>query len=151
MLTIWFLLLGTISGQSTPNHEQLTVDYFFGTIWKQKYEDYKSIEFDNRTDTSLHLANIYRCKEWTENEKKEIAAGKQNEQVELNSRLADTRIKARSNSKRLKLTVGAKVRLGDQYIVQISIYKPFEFVDHYFIKLKADGKIIDTCEFNEII
>lgn len=151
MLTLSFLLLGTVLGESSPDYEQLTADYFFGTIWKQKYEHYKSIEFDNRTDTSIYLGHVYGCKEWAEDEKKEIATGQKNEPVGLNSRGANTPIKERSSSKRLKLTIGSKIQVGDEYIVQISVYKPFEFVDHYFIKLNMDGQIIDRCEFNEII
>jgi hypothetical protein len=151
MLTIICFLLGTISTDSTPNYEQLTADYFFGTIWKQKYVDYKSIEFDNRTDTSIYIGHVYGCKEWTEGDKKEIKKGKRKGLVELHSRPTDISIKKRSNSKRLKLTIGTKIRLGDTFIVQIDVYKPFEFVDHYFIKLDEDGKIIDQCESNEII
>src|SRR5687768_5076193 len=131
MLTIWCFMIGRIFGVSTPNYEQLTADYFFETIWKQKYENYRSIEFDNTTDTTIYTGHVYGCEEWSEEEKKEIVKQRRKEQVELNSRPADVSIKKRSNSKRLKLTIGTKIALRDKYIVQISVYKPFEFVDHY--------------------
>ena len=151
MLTICFLLLETVLSESTPNYEQLSADYFFGTIWRQKYEDYKTIEFDNRTDTSIYIGHVYGCKEWIEEEKAEIAKAKRIGHVELNSRPTDIQIKKRSNSRRLKLTIGTKIRLTDKVIVQISVYKPFEFVDHYFMKLNEAGQILDHCEFNEVI
>ena len=151
MLTIIYILLGTILTDSTPSYEQLTADYFFATIWKEKYKDYKSIEFDNRTDTGTYVGHVYGCKNWADQDKKEIEKKKTYEQITLNSQPRDISIKKRSNSKRLKLIIGAKIQLGDTYVVQVTVYKPLEFVDHYFIKLGKDGKIIDKCEFNEII
>jgi len=151
MLTIIYILLGTILTDSTPSYEQLTVDYFFGTIWKEKYKDNKSIEFENKTDPSIYVGHVYGCESWGDQDKKEIEKGKTDEQIKLNSKSTDVSIKKRSNSKRLKLIIGTKIKLGDAYVVQVTVYKPLEFVDHYFIKLDKDGKIIDKCEFNEII
>jgi len=151
MLTIIYILLGTIVTDSTPSYEQLTADYFFETIWKAKYQKYKSIEFENRTDTTVYVGHIYGCHDWSEGDKKEIENTKTTQIVKLNSRPTDIRIKRRSNSKRLKLLIGTKIKLGDTYVVQLTVYKPFEFVDHYFIKLDRNGRIIDKCEFDEII
>ena len=151
MLTIIYILLGTILTDSTPSYEQLTVDYFFKTIWKQKYAGFKSIEFENQTDSKMYVGHIYGCREWDEMDKKEIENGKTNEIIELTSKHPDISIKKKSNSKRLKLTIGTKIQFGDTYVVQMTVYKPLEFVDHYFIKFDKDGKIIDQCEFNEII
>ena len=151
MFTIIYILLGTILTDSTPSYEQLTADYFFGTIWKEKYKDYKSIEFENKTDSTISIGHIYGCEKWTETDKKEIKKGKTNKQIVLNSKPTDTTIKKRSNSKRLKLIIGTKIQLGDDYFVPMIVYKPLEFVDHYFIKLDKDGKIVDQCEVNEVI
>ena len=151
MLTIIYFLLGTISTDSTQSYEQLTADYFFETIWKGNYRDYKSIEFENKTDTSIYSGNIHGCSEWDEGYKNEIANGKTKEQIRLNSKPTGISIKRKSNSKRLKLTIGTKIQLGDTYVVQITVYKPFEFVNHYFIKFDKDGIIIDKCEYGEII
>lgn len=151
MLTIISIILGTILTDSTPSYEQLTADYFFGTIWKEKYQDYKSIEFENKTDTAVYVGHVYGCRNWSEEEKEEIKNGKTKEQIFLSCNSADISLKKRSNSKRLKLKIGTKIQLGDTYVVQLTVYKPFEFVDHYFIKLDKDGKIIDRCEFNEVI
>jgi hypothetical protein len=151
MLTILYFLLGTILTDSTPSYEQVTADYFFETIWRQKYGDYKSIEFENKTDTSIYVGHIYGCREWDEIEKREIVNGKTKEQIQLNSKPLNVSIKNASKSKRLKLFIGTKIQVGDIFVVQIDVYKPLEFVDHYFIKLDKDGKIIDTCETNEII
>ena len=151
MLTIIYILLGTILTDSTPSYEQLTADYFFGTIWEEKYGDYKSIEFDNKTDSTIHVGHIYGCREWVEGDKTQIKNGKTTTLIILSSKPTDISIKKKSNSKRLKLLIGTKIQLGDTYIVQMTVYKPLEFVDHYFIKFDKDGKIIDKCEFNEII
>ena len=76
MLTIIYFLLGTILTDSTPSYEQLAADYFFGTIWKQEYKDYKSIEFGNKTDSSIYAGNIHGCEKWNEADKIEIEKGK---------------------------------------------------------------------------
>ena len=151
MLTIIYILLGTILTDSNPSYEQLTADYFFGTIWKEKYKDYKSIEFENKTDSTIYVGHVYGCSNWNEGDKKEINSGRTTKQIVLTSNPTDISIKGRTNSKRLKLIIGTKIQLGDKYVVQMTVYKPFEFVDHYFIKFDKDGKIIDMCEFNEII
>jgi len=49
------------------------------------------------------------------------------------------------------LAIGTRIQIGDSYVVQMTVYKPLEFVDHYFIKFDTDGRIIDKCEFNEQI
>lgn len=151
MLTIIYILFGTILTDSNPSYEQLTADYFFGTIWNEKYQDYKSIEFENKTDTTVYVGHVYGCKNWSERDKKEIKDRRTTKQIELNCKPTGVSIKRRSDSKRLKLLIGTKIQLGDTYVVQMTVYKPLEFVDHYFIKLDRDGKIIDRCEFNEII
>jgi hypothetical protein len=151
MLTIIYILLGTILTDSTPSYEQLTADYFFKTIWKEKYQDYKSIEFENKTDTTIYVGHVYGCKDWTEEDKKEIRNGKTIKEIVLDCKPTDISIKRKSNSKRLKLLIGTKIQLGDTFVVQLTVYKPLEFVDHYFIKLDRDGNIIDRCEFNEMI
>jgi hypothetical protein len=144
-------LFSAILTDPTPSFEQLTADYFFETIWKEKYGNYRSIEFENKTDTSIYAGNVHGCGEWDEADKIEIAKGKTKEQIQLHSKPPNVSIKRKSNSKRLKLTIGTKARLGDAYVVQIIVYEPFEFVNHYFIKFDKDGKIIGKCEFNEII
>jgi hypothetical protein len=151
MLTILLFLFGTIPTDSTPKYEQLTTDYFFNTIWEQKYQDYKSIEFVSQTDTSLYVGHVYGCKQWTEPDKKHIQKGSKNKPVNISAESAYISIKRRSNSKRLKLTIGTRIQLGDTYVVPITVYKPFEFVDHYFIKFDQQGQVIDKCEVNEII
>lgn len=151
MLTIIYILLGTILTDSNPSYEQLTADYFFGTIWKEKYQDYKSIEFENKTDTTVYVGHVYGCRNWSEGDKKEIKDGRTTKQIELNCKPTGISVRGKSNSKRLKLLIGTKIQLGDTYVVQVTVYKPLEFVDHYFIKLDKKGKIIDRCEFNEII
>ena len=88
MLTIIYILLGTILTDSTPSYEQLTADYFFGTIWKEKYQDYKSIEFANETDTTVHVGHVYGCPDWSEKEKKEVKDGRTIKQIKLNGQIS---------------------------------------------------------------
>ncbi|MEX2230999.1 MAG: hypothetical protein WD824_02470 [Cyclobacteriaceae bacterium] len=150
MLTIIFFI-ASISTNSTPNYEQLAVDYFFDTIWKEKYGAYKAIEFDNRTDSSIFVGYIYRCPEWTKEEKIEIEKGQTKRQIDLTHKQKNVSVKRTSQSRRLKLFIGTSIKFGETNIVQIRVYKPFEFVEHYFIKFDTAGKIIDKCEFGEII
>ena len=103
MLTIIYILLGTNLTDSTPSYEQLTADYFFGTIWKEKYQDYKSIEFANETDTTVHVGHVYGCPDCREKDKKEVKDRRTIKQIKLNCKPTDITIKKRSNSKRLKL------------------------------------------------
>ena len=93
MLTIIVFFLGTISSDSTPSYEQLTADYFFETIWKQKYVDYKSIEFENTTDTSIYVGHVHGCREWNEEDRMKIEKGKTRELIQLNSKPTNISIK----------------------------------------------------------
>ena len=146
---IWFLL--GILMDPTPRYEQLATDHFFDTIWKQKYQDFNVVEFDNKTDTSIHVGHIYGCEKWSTGEKKAFEKGKTKEQIQLEPKGNNIRIKKISNSNRLKLFIGKYIQSSDEYVVQIEVYKPYSFVNHYFIKFDKDGRIIDSCEFDEII
>ena len=72
MLTITYFLLTTILTDSSQSNEQLAADYFFKTIWEQKYVNYKSLEFDYVTDTSIYVGHVYGCKEWNDGARREI-------------------------------------------------------------------------------
>jgi hypothetical protein len=151
MLTIIYLLFGTMLSDSTSGREQLAADYFFETIWQENYRDYKSIEFENKTDSTIFVGHVYGCRDWPEEDKTEIENGKPTKTILLNCKPLGISIKRRSSSRRLKLLVGRSIQVNDNYVVQVTVYKPLEFVDHYFIMLDRGGKIIDTCEFNEVI
>ena len=151
MVTVLIFLFVRIHSDPTPVYEELAFEYFFGTIWKQKYNGEKLVEFDRRTDSRISLGLIYGCRTWEEQFKQDFEKGRTTEVVELPSKLPNVTIRKMSDSKRLKLKIGAKVKVGDVYIIQLVVYKPLEFVDHYFLKFDLDGNIIDKCEFNEVI
>lgn len=151
MLTSILLFIATITTDPIPNLEQLTADYFFETIWTERYSDYKSIEFDSKTNSAINGAHVYGCGAWSDNEKKEIEKEKINKEVTVRINLKNISVKKLSNSKRVKLTIGERIKVGDYYVVQMEVCKPESFVDRFFIKLDKDGQIIGKCEFYEII
>ena len=151
MLTIIYIILGALFTNPTPSYEQLAADHFFQTLLKQRYQDCKSIEFDNRTDTARYAGHVYGCDKWDMEERKEIDKGQTKSIIELKTPTTNISIRKTSNSKRLKLFIGTKIPVGDAFVVQIDVHKPFEFVNHYFIKFEKGGKIVDMCEINEII
>jgi len=151
MLAIIYIILGAMLTDSTPRYEQLATDHFFQTLLKQSYQDYKSIEFDNRTDTARYAGHVFGCDKWEMEERKEIDKGQTKNIIELKTPTTNISIRKTGKSKRLKLFIGTKIPVRDAFVVQIDVYKPFEFVDHYFIKFEKSGKIVDMCESNEII
>ena len=158
MMTIILFLLGTISTDSSKNYEQLTTDYFFETIWKQNYKDFRVIEFDNKADTSVYIGFIYSCEQWTNaevkpiKELKELKRQKGISEIKLSKPPSvKVRTKKISDSRHLKLKVGTMIQLGDTYLVPFIIYELREFVDNYFLKFDKDGRVIDKCEIREIM
>ncbi len=154
MNLLLILILLTAPGLTDPNptYEQIATDYFFDSIWTKKYQDYRAVEFKNKSDTGIYVGHVYAgCKEWSKEDKEQMQVGMTEEEVELNCKLSNISIKKYSKSKRLKVRISARVKLGDTFVVQIDVYKPLEFVDHFFIKLEVSGKIIDQCTSSEII
>jgi hypothetical protein len=151
MLIILLLILWNNDYRLEPSYEQLATDHFFETIFELKYGSYKTIEFDNHTDTSIYVGNIYGCRKWTDGMPGELVAKTSKQTSELKTAKTGVSIKKTRNSNRLKLFIGSRIQIGDFYLVQVDVYKPYEFVDHYLIKFDIDGKIIEKCEFSEII
>jgi hypothetical protein len=89
-------------------------------------------------------------REW-EKVKMEIEKAATKLQIQLDQPRTNILIKRTSKSKRLKLFIGTRIQVGDTFVVQIEVYKPNEFVNHYFIKFDKGGNIIDRCSFGEII
>lgn len=138
-----------ICSQPAKTYEQVSVDYFFKTIWKSEYKDYKKIEFAQKTDTTLYSGNVYGCKEWGKEQKEVVRTFHPHEVIALTT---ESRAARRfSGSNRLKLFVGPSIPMGENYVVQLDVYKPKQFVDHYFIEFDDSGNIIDQCKVGEII
>lgn len=158
MMTIILFLLGTMSTDSLKNYEQLTADYFFETIWNKNYKDFKVIEFDNKSDTSVYIGFIYSCDQWRSTEARRIEElkGLKRQKGLKETTLkkpSSVRIRTRkiSDSRHLKLKIGTMIQLGDYYLVPFIVYEPREFVDNYFLKFDKDGHLIDKCEIREIM
>jgi hypothetical protein len=152
MLAVAYFFFAIPLSDPGPAYEQLATEYFFETIWKERYSDYKSVEFANRTETRVWDIVVRNCIEWSAEDRKAIENGNLKEQVPINVNPGNVSIKKRkTRSTRLKLFIATKIQLADVYIVQIDVYKPMNFVDHFFIKIDKEGKIIDKCETYEVI
>lgn len=158
MMTIVLFLLGTITTDSSKNYEQLTANYFFETILKSNYNDFRLVEFDNKSDTTVYIGFVYSCESWRNTkveaikELKELKQPKGVKEITL-TKPSSVKIKTKkiSDSRHLKLKIGTMIQLGDNYLVPFIVYEPREFVDHYFLKFDKDGRIIDKCEIREIM
>jgi hypothetical protein len=149
-LTIIFFL--TTFTDSETSLEQKACDYFFASIFKDKYPDYKVIEFDNHTDTTKYWGIVHKCKNWDDKTKGQIISAKPDKSSQVIATTVDVIIKRRTkNSGRLKIGVWSKIKVGDHYFVLIGAYRKLRFAEYFFIELDKDGEIIGTCNQGEII
>jgi hypothetical protein len=147
------LLLFTVLVHNTPDGlEQKACIYFFESLFKENYDGYKVIEFENRTDTSRYWGVVYQCDNWDEKTKGNIVSTKPSNSVyvQANNTVVSTK-KIQKNSRRLKMFVYSKIKVDDHYYVSIAVYKKFHFVDYYFIRFDSTGEIIDSCKTGEVI
>lgn len=152
MIKLTLILFTTIFSQSTGDLEQKACDYFFDTIFKQEYQDYKVIEFKTRTDTSKYYAIVHKCKNWDTATNVQIMSAHPSESVDVKAKLKEIKVKnIRKNSARLKISVYSRVKVGDNYFVSIAAYRKLRFANYYFFKFDKDGNIIETCKAGEII
>ena len=127
IITVAVLLLGVTD--RAVSYEQLAIDHFFAHTWSQEYKDYKSIEFENQTSTA-YGGHVYGCREWDEVIKGAIAKAQAEAPIKIQARTADFSIRKRTNSRRLKLSLGNAIAVETFNVVQIDVYKPLEFVHH---------------------
>lgn len=149
-LTIIFFL--TTFTDPETSLEQKACDYFFASIFKDEYPDYKVIEFDNHTDTTSYWGIVHKCKNWDDKTKGQIVSATPDKSTQVTATTADVRVKRRTkNSGRLKIGVWSKIKVGDHYFVLIGAYRKLRFAECFFIELDKDGEIIGTCKQGEII
>lgn len=149
-LTIIFFL--TTFADPETSLEQKACDYFFASIFKNEYSDYKIIEFDNHTDTTRYWGIVHKCKNWGDKTKVQIVSAIPDKSTQVTVTTADVRVKRRTkNSGRLKIGVWSKIKVDDHYFVLIGAYRKLRFTEYFFIELDMEGKIIGTCKQGEII
>jgi hypothetical protein len=149
-LTIIFFL--TTFTDLETSLEQKACDYFFASIFKDEYPDYKVIEFDNRTDTTRYWSIVHKCKNWDDKTKGQIVSVIPDKSTQVTATTADVKVKKTTkNSGRLKIAVWSKIKAGDHYFVLIGAYRKLRFAEYFFIELDKDGEIIGTCNQGEII
>ncbi len=146
------LFLSILLTDTTPVYEQVALDHFFKNVISQKYPDLKSVELATKTDTSTQLWIINGCTQWDEKIRKEVSSQSTHPTKELKlpeSSIPINKIRGRSN--RLKLYVSPSRRAGDTYFVEVAAYRKLRFVDHFLYQFDSNGRLINTCERNEII
>lgn len=146
------LFLVAVLIETSPVYEQLAVNHFFETFVSLKYPDLKSVELATKTDTSIYFGIVYNCTQWDEKTKKDILSQSPEDPRELKIPESSIPIKKiRDRSGRLKIYVSSRKKIGDTYIVKIMAYRKLRFVDHIIYQFDSNGRLIDTCEMNEII
>jgi hypothetical protein len=149
MIKLTIILLLTTSTPSSL--EQKACDYFFASIFKGEYPNYKVIEFDNRTDTTRYWGIVHKCKNWDDKTKAQIVSKTPDKSTQLTA-TTTVRIKKRTkNSGRLQIGVWSKIKVGDSYFVLIGTYRKLRFAEYFLIELDKEGKILGTCKQGEII
>lgn len=152
MIKLTLVILTTFLSATPDGLEQKACDYFFSTIFRQEYQDYKVIEFQNQTDTSAYRGIVYQCKDWDQTTKGQIMSSKPARTVTIKANTQDIRVKTiRKNSARLKVYVYSNIKVGDNYFVSIATYRKLRFAEYYFIKFDSDGNIVGMCKVGEII
>ena len=153
MIKLALILLTTLLSDAPDSLEQKACDYFFDNIFRQEYQHYKVIEFQNQTDASdWNIGIVHQCKNWNQAIKGQIISSTPANTVDIKANTADVRVKKiEKNSRRLKVYVHSNIKVGDSYFVSITIYRKLRFADHYFIEFDNDGNIIHICETGEII
>ncbi len=132
--------------------EQKACDYFFASIFRNEYLGYKVIEFDNQTDTTRYWGIVHKCKNWDVRTKGQIVSATPDKSTNVIATTIDVRVKKRTtNSRKLKIRIWSKIKVGDNYFVLIGAYRKLRFAEYFFIELDKDGKVIGTCKQDEII
>jgi hypothetical protein len=145
-------LLTTFTDTPETSLEQKACDYFFSDIFKNEYQDYKVIEFDNQTDTTKYWGIVHKCKNWDDKTKGQIVSAKPDKSTKVVATTTDVKVKQKTkNSGRLKIGVWSKIKVGDNYFVLIGTYRKLRFAEYFLIELDKDGKVIGTCKQGEII
>jgi hypothetical protein len=146
------LIILTFLSDTPDSLEQKACDYFFDNIFRQEYQDYKVIEFQNQTDTSKYRGIVHQCKNWDQTTKEQIMSSAPGKTVGVKANTTAIRVKKiKQKSGRLKVYVYSSVKVGGNYFVSIATYRKLRFTEYYFIQFDNAGNIIGTCKTGEII
>jgi hypothetical protein len=89
MIKLTLVILTTILSDTPDSLEQKACDYFFDNIFRQEYEDYKVIEFQNQTDTSKYCGIVHQCKNWDHKTKSQIMSSTPAKTVDVKANTPD--------------------------------------------------------------
>ncbi len=152
MINLTIVLFLTSFTNPDTSLEQKACDYFFASIFKNEYPDYKVIEFDNRTDTTRYCGIVNKCENWNAKTTEQIASATPDKSTQVTASRAEIKVKKRiTNSGRLKIRVWSKIKVDDNYFVLIGVYRKLRFAEYFFIELDRHGKVIGSCKQGEII
>lgn len=156
MEKLTFILVISLFGLSFGNrevpYEQVASDYFFEHLFNNEYPYIKTIEFNERTDTTGYYGMVYQCSNYNESLKKQIANIQSKEITKIDVSTFNVKIKREKwRSKRLKLKVSPALSVENRNFVIISIYKRWHFVNNYLFELNKEGQVVDICNTSEII
>lgn len=148
-VTLFFILL--FSG-TTPDYEQIATEHFFRNTINVKYPELKVVEFADKTDVSVSVWIVSSCEQWDNETRMTIRNREPEEPSSLSIPASPLQIKKiRKRSNRLKVEVGPRRKVGDNYYVVIRAYKRQQFVDHFLYEFDSQGRLLNTCNVGEII
>lgn len=134
--------------------EQIAIDYFFNNILAQEFPEFKSIEFNERTQ-SLPFGIMNGCKDYAiDLSFEEVHNIKPNPTTFiLDAQKCPIKVKRqRKNSHGLKVSVSSRINIKDRVIVQIIVYRKLRFSQHFFISIDPKNlEITSVCKVSEII
>ncbi len=87
MINLTVVLFLTSFTNPDTSLEQKACDYFFASIFKNEYPDYKVIEFDNRTDTTRYCGIVQKCENWNAKTKEQISSATPDKSTQVTAKL----------------------------------------------------------------
>src|SRR5690606_37788862 len=149
---IKLIILSLLTTFTDTSLEQKACDYFFASIFRAEYPDYKVIEFDNQTDTTTYWGIVDKCENWDDKSKGQIVSTTPDKSTQVFATTREVKVKKRTkNSGKLKIGVWSKIRVGDNYFVLIGTYRKLRSAEYFLIELDKEGRILGTCKQGEII
>ncbi len=133
-------------------YEQKSINYFFDTIFKEKYRNEKVIEFSGYAGGALSdfklFENCFKKKDSIHLKLREMSFGKvfKKKAISLSkiNGVSCRKVKIKS-AKRLKMWVWLANEVNGKFYVLIEIIKQYRYTDAYMFELEKDGKILRWC------
>lgn len=146
------ILLAVVgSAHAQTKYEQIVLEHFFDNVFKEKYQNVTTIEFNGCTVDEL--SNFSLFKNCFDLDKEIIAALDKKafgntfsiKKVDL-SRVESITFKKKKVKSKMKMYLYQANQINDSYYVILGIVKPKHFSDNYYYELDEFGKVIRWCE-----